>query len=399
MAKFIDASGQLQSDVDLNGVALYKEAITKKISVRQLINQKYPTAQDQPETFKQMCYHAGIRLATDPETGQPASTLAEIFEGPEAASGFTNQPATPDSRILFPATIMAIMEDKMKGKHDTVTSIMDSIVGYSQTISTAKFETPVLSYGGAQGPENSQFQAISQNTAPPLMLSLTAADVTRKVPTTSIGMEISQEALQATPFDLVALTLNRFYSIAAYNKWMDDITYLLNGDPDAVVTSFSAGTSALSSVTAQSFDSSITTAGTLTHTAYIKWLLNNPLYSVPSHIICDVNAALAIENRTGRPTNVQENSTDRLDSPMSLVWPNLGSNVQVIALPVGSFPANTLMGLDVSAPAIGKVTSLFADYSGVEDVILKRSRVMRFDTGSLLYRFFDSAFSVMTLTV
>ena len=113
---FVDNTGQRQ-EVDLGGLALYREAMAKKISFRQLVNQKFPTAAGEPEAFKQFCVSAGLRFTADEETGIPAANLLDIFDpAPEAGGSFTQQPAIPDSRILFPAAIMALIENKLETK-------------------------------------------------------------------------------------------------------------------------------------------------------------------------------------------------------------------------------------------------------------------------------------------
>lgn len=395
MAKFTDASGQLV-EVDLGGVDLYKEAVAKRISVRQLINSKYDTQAGMPDAFQQMCYHAGMRFEKDPITGRPPSTLGEMLN-PESAGTFTSKPGEPTSRILFPAAILATIEGALKGKHGDVVNALNSIVGFEQSVASSRFDQAVINFSGTGGPEDFIAPAISQNTAPALMMSITTGEYSRRIPTYSFGMEVSEESLSSTPADFISMALARQMLMASYSTFLSDLLLLLNGDADSVNTSYSTGKSALTTFKASSLDSTIVANGVLTHTAWIKYLLKNPLYMSPSHVVCDVNAALAIENRTGRPTNVQNDSTDRIDSPMELIWPSLGPSVKIIALPVGSFPANTLMGLQANSPAVARVTSLTAEYSGVEDVILKRSRVMRFDSGSILYRLYDNAFSVMSL--
>jgi hypothetical protein len=67
-------------------------------------------------------------------------------------------------------------------------------------------------------------------------------------------------------------------------------------------------------------------------------------------------------------------------------------------MPAGTFAANTIMGLDQTAPALAKVTSLFADYSAVEDVVMKKSTELRIDRGWIVYRMWDAAFNVLSLT-
>lgn len=394
----LDTYGKLQ-EVELNDLSLYREAMAKGISFRQLVNQKYPTVAGGPDTFMQMCAAAGLRFKKDDVTGIPAASLMEVLE-PQAAGGhFVDTSGVSPSRILFPAAILEVIEDALQGKQNLATAAFDSIVGYNQTISTNKFEQPVLSYSGAQGPQNSQFNRISQNTRPNLMLALTASDVTRKIGTSSIGMEISREALMGTSLDLVALTMARFYKLADYNEWVTQIGLLLSGDPDAAVTSFSAGTSALSSVTAASYDSSIVAAGVLSQKAWLAYLYNKSIKMTKTHILCDFNAALAIDNRLDRPTIFHNNSMDRMDVPFKITYPTFQDSVSIIVLPTGTIAANTLMGLDATSPAVGKVVSTFCEYSAIEDIVMRKSTELRIDRGWIAWRMWDDAFDVMTLTI
>jgi hypothetical protein len=118
----------------------------------------------------------------------------------------------------------------------------------------------------------------------------------------------------------------------------------------------------------------------------------------PDVIVCDFASAMAIENRTGRPTNVMNNSMDRLDRPFSVIYPSLVGNVNLLVMPTGTFPANTLMGLQ-KADAIAKVTSSTAAYEATERLVMKKSTEVRVDRGFITYRQYADAFSVMTLTV
>lgn len=395
---FIDKEGNSQQ-VELNGTELYKEAAHKRVTLRQLVNTKFETQANQPEVFKQMCASAGLRFRKDEETGVPAASLLDIFDGPQAASGsFTNMPSAPDSRILFPAALMEAVENKLNSKEDVATGAFESLVGYSTTIASNKVEQPVLNYAGDKGPEGSQFSRISQNTAPNIMLSLTASDISRRIPVSSIGMEISFEALASNSLDFVALTMARFMKMANYNEWVDQIGKLLSGDPDATVSAMSAGTSALPSVTAQSFDSTITTAGSLTQKAWLKFLYANSMSMTKTHMICDFDTLYAIDNRANRPTVVQNNAMDRLDVPFRVSYPAFNTSVDIVCMPVGTFPANTIMAIDKDY-AIAKINSSIADYQAVEDMVIKKSRLIRSDRGFIVYRMFDAAINVMTLTV
>jgi len=383
--------------IELNGMALYREAMDKKIPLRKLMNQKYPTIAGGPDSFMQACHSAGLRFSDNDHTGVPAANLQEIFDPAVDATGsYTSSPAVPDSRILFPAALLEVIEDQLQSKEDVATGAFENLIGYRKTITTPRFEQPVVSYSGAQGPEDSAFQRVAQNTRPPIMLSIKAADVSRTVPTTAIGMEISREALQATTLDFVAMTMTRFLKKANYAEWVTQMGLLLSGDPDAKVTTMSAATSALSVVKASAYDSTIVANGVVTQKAWLAFLYANSMEMQKTHMVCDFAAALAIENRTGRPTNVMNNSIDRLDVPFRISYPVFQSSVDLIVMPTGTFTANTVMAIDKSQ-AIAKVTSSAAEYSAIEEVVMKKATNIRLDRGWTIYRMYDDGFGVLSL--
>lgn len=398
----VDVTGK-RHEVDLHGVSLYREAGDKKLSFRQLVNQKFPTAADQPEAFKQLCAGAGLRFKADKETGQPASTLREVLDPIDydaaAPNGgtYTAAPVSPDSRILFPAAIMEIVEDSLMTKEGGATAAFESLIGYRETVANRRVEQPVISYAGDQGPEDSTYQRTGQNSRPPVMLSLKASDISRVIPSGAIGMEISDEAM-AMGLDLVTKTLSRFSLKNDYAEWIIQLGLILNGDPDGVVTPMSAGTSALSTFTANSLTAATLTAGNINQEAWLNYLYKDNMKMVVDTIVCDKATAFAIENRADRPTNQMENSVDRLDAPYKVIYPNLPDSVNMIIAPEGTMPANTIMGV-MTSDAIAKITSSVANYSAIEAQVMKRSTEFRWDRGFLIYRLFDDAFQVMTLTV
>jgi hypothetical protein len=75
------------------------------------------------------------------------------------------------------------------------------------------------------------------------------------------------------------------------------------------------------------------------------------------------------------------------------------SNLEVFVVEDGrGWTANTLMGLD-SRSAITRIRNSAAQYSAVEDFVLRRSKALRFDFSEISYRLFDDAFDVLSLTV
>jgi len=403
----VDKNGK-QFDLDLEGMRLHREASDAKMTFRQHVNAKFPTTADQPETFQQMCVRAGMRFQRDAETGRPASSLREVLDpiGYEAADNqtggtYTSNPAIPDSRILFAPALMEAVENAMETKENDATSAFESLVGYRETIAGTRIEQPVIDYSGKGGPEDSSFSRQGQNARPNVILSITASDISRQIPASSFGLEISDQAMN-TGLDFVTRTMARFYKKADYAEWVSQIGMLLDGNPDAAVTPMDDGTAALSaqdrSVTANSLTAAdLSAGGILNQEAWLKYFYKDSMNMTPDKIVCDWATMYAIENRADRPTNVMNNSTDRMDIPYQVLYPNFKESIGMVVMPAGTFTAATIMGLQTS-DAIAKITSSSVSYQAIEAQVMKRSTEMRFDRGFIIYRQYADAFSVMTLT-
>lgn len=388
------------SEVNLS-MELYKEAADRKLSMRQLVNQKFPTAAGEPEPFKQFCASAGMRFKKDEETGQPASTLRELLDPIryDAAGTYTSEPAVMPSRLLFPAAIQELVESKLQGKQGEVTTAFESLIGRTDTVASNRTENAVLNYATGQGPEDSAYQRVSQNSRPPIMLSLTASDISRTIPTSAIGVEISDQAMN-TGVDFLALSLARFVKIADYNEYVGALGLLISGDPDAENTPMATAKSALAQVKANTLDTTIVAAGVITQKAYLKFLHANSLTASKTNLVMDFSTAMALDNRAGRPTNVQNNSTDRIDVPVRMSFPTFNNGyIDALVLPDGvAIAANTIWAIDKEF-AIFKTISSTASYSATEAVVMKRSQEYRWDRGWIIGRWFDGAHSVLSLTL
>jgi len=396
----VDKNGS-QFDLELNGMQLHREAADSKLTFRQHVNMKFPTAADQPETFKQMCVRSGMRFERDAETGRPSSTLREILDpiGYEAADNttggtYTSNPMIPDSRILFAPALMEAVESKMMTNENDATSAFESLVGYRETVAGTRIEQPVIDYTGKGGPEDASFSRQGQNARPNTILSITASDVSRVIPATSFGLEISDEAMTSS-LDFVTRTMARFYKKADYAEWVAQIGLLLAGNPDAAVTPMDDGTAALSTFTADSISSADLSGGGIDQEAWLKYFYKDSMNMVPDKIVCDWASMYAVEKRADRPTNVMNNSTDRMDAPYKVLYPKFAESVGMVVMPAGTFTAKTLMGIQ-SADAIAKITSSSVAYNALEAQVMKRSTEMRFDRGFILYRQYTDAFSTMT---
>ena len=150
---------------------------------------------------------------------------------------------------------------------------------------------------------------------------------------------------------------------------------------------------------ANAFDATISAAGTLTQKAWVKWLFNNNRKRTITHIMTDLDTALAIQNRAGRPVIVGDNGTSpRIDTLEQIVNPAWPDTVKLFITQDPAWPANTIMGWDQSY-GYHIVNSSTLTYEAVQNYLIRRSSVFRYDRGSIAYRLFDEAWSVLTLTL
>jgi hypothetical protein len=383
---YFDASGATQEiDVEAD---IYKQASDARLTVPQLLGQKYPTdAKRFGSTFEQLMASTGLYQRVDDAYGIRPRTMDQVLGTEKLSAGTIVREATPASRIIFPAVFLEAVENKLKADTASYVATFDSLVAVNDSIAGARFEQPVLNYSK---PEAARSQAIAQLAMPNAMLNITISDVARRIPTYSLGLEISFEALKSTTLDLVSLAVARQAEVERASRVDGYIGAFLNGDPDVEML-------ALTQVKANTFDATITTAGALTHKAWVSWLRKNYRKRHIDWVICDLAAALAIENRTGKPVITTDNpNSARIDALAQVANPQW-QGVKIFLLEDGVIPANTIIGID-SRYAIRRVRNSQADYAAVEQFVLKKSEAMRYDFGEVAYRLFDDAWEVLSLT-
>jgi hypothetical protein len=393
MASFIDDTGATQQ-VELN-VGMYRVAADNNLSFEQFINRQHPATKN-GRAFDQLLASEGLFVRGNKDIGLRAATMDEVLNGrPSMSAGVIVKEAVPASRILFPAAILAAIEDKLVADMTMTPDAFDHMVAISDVISTDRWERPILNFSK---PEAARSQGIAQLALPNSMLTITASQISRAIPTRSLGMEVSDQALKATTLDLVSLALARQRAVERNERSYEYILSLLNGDPDMEMPALS--TIANKVKKAKDFDASITTAGVLSQTAWINYLYNNAARRTITYVITDITGALAIENRVGKPTVQTDNPTSpRINSGMVVANPMWPTSVKVFIMPPDSgWPANTILGLDARY-GVHRVSSSSASYEAIENYVLKRSTAMRFDSGQVVERLFDDAFDVLTLTV
>jgi hypothetical protein len=386
MAKFIDQNGAVQ-DFPLEA-SIYRQADNEGLSAMAFINNQCMTQPDAPSAFEQMCANEGMYLGRNDTFGIRPATMDAILNGSLQAGSITKD-AVPASRILFPMFQMAAVEDKLRNSDYGILSLFNSAAAVVDTINNERFERPVLNFSK---PEAARSKAISQLSEPASMLSITVSDKSYRITGTSIGLEISDQALASTSLNLVTMAMARQAEMEMQEKVEGTMLSFLNGDVDLDMSALSAVPGAVT--TALSFDSAAT-AG-ITQKSWVKWLFNNSRKRKITHVICDLDTAMAIENRAGRPNVQGDNATSkRIDTLESIINPMWPDQVKVLVTMDPNFPTKTILGFDASY-GYHVVNSSVLNYSSAESYAMRRSTKYRVDSGMIAYRLWDEAWSCLT---
>lgn len=387
---YLDAQGNPQA-VDLT-VGMYREAAEAGQSLPQFLKTKYPTnAEKHGETFNQLLAQAGIFVRHNAAIGLRASVLGDILEPKTSAAAITKE-GIPASRLLFPAAILSVIEDKLSTDLEMDPNAFESMLAVDESINSDRWERPVLNFSK---PEAARSAPVAQLALPNSMLTITASDKSGRIPSTAIGLEISEQAMKSTTMDLVGLAMARQAAVERNERANNYMLSLLNGDSDLSMVALSSIPGKV--VTAASLDAASTTVANFSHKAWITWLSKNSRKRVITHVITDLATAMAIEARVGRPSNVDNiNGVNKINTTFTVANPRWPSNVQLFITDNPSWPASTVLGFD-SRFGIHRIKSLTAQYSAIEQFAMRRSTQMRVDSGEVVYRLFDEAFEVLTL--
>lgn len=387
---YIDAAGDKQA-LDLS-LDTYRRAGEAGLSVPQYLAAEFPTnVEKYGSAFEQALEQCGVFVRGNADAGIRSSTVQDVLN--TRSAGAITIEGTPASRILFPAAVLAAIENRLRagveGEGSTADAF-DMMVAFDDSVSGERFERPVIDLSGA---EVARSKPTAQMAMPPTMMGITASDVSRTIPTWAIGIEISEQAQRAWTLDLLSLVVARQAAVERMERAEGYVMSLLNGDADL-------GEVALSSivgkvVTAASLDAAA--ASGITQKAWLAWLSRNPTKRVITTIITDLAGAMAIEQRAGRPQSSDNLNgvSQRLDTKFRVLNAQWPTEVEIYITNNPAWPAKTVVGFD-KRYGIHRVKSLTAQYQAVEQFVLKRSTAMRFDNGELVYRLFDEAFEVLT---
>ena len=386
---YVDAKGDKQA-LDLN-VGMYEAAAEKGQSLSQYMANLYPTnAEKYGSAYEQALEQAGVFVRGNSEYGLRASTVGDVLNPKNAAAIVKD--GVPASRILFPAVIMDVIEDKLTRDYASNPSALSALVGIEDSIQGDRWERPVLNFSR---PEAARSGPVAQLAMPNSMLTITASDKSMRIPSWGIGLEISEQAQKSTTLDLVGLAVARQAAVEANERAQGYILSLLNGDSDYSMAALSTFSGKVQ--TAASFDSTLT-AGNISFKAWIKWLTQRSNYRTITHVVSDLTTLIALRNMLASEKSTQNpKDNPSIDIGLSVVNPNWPSQIKFVLTDDPNWPANTIMGVD-GRYGVHRVKSLTAQYSAIEAFAMKRSTMLRVDSGEIVYRLFDEAFEVLTLT-
>ena len=370
---------------------MYRQAAERGMSLQQFLNTEHADTGANGPAFNQILASEGIFVQANRDVGIRPSTMEAILNGrPNMEAGVNVKDAVPTSRILFPAVIMQAVEDKLLQNLAMTANALEDMIAIDETINGERYEHPVVNFSK---PEAARSQGSSQLAPPPSMMTITTSDKAYRIPSFALGLEVSDQALKATTIDFVALSLARQAAVERNERANNYLLAIFNGDVDN-------GEGSLASLglvdNASTFDAAAT-GGTLTQKAWMKYLMKNGTKRTITHLVTDIDTAMKIEGRTGKPTVMQDDgTTNRFDTQFNVMNPTWAKNPKLFLVENAAWAANTIMGLDASW-AIRRVRNLSADYQGIESYVLRRSQAMRFDFGEHVNRLYNDAYGCMVL--
>jgi len=398
MVKVFDKQGH-HHDYELK-ITDYQAAFTAGLTLPQYYNQKFASDYSEDDfarlgsPLQQMLSSSGLAIKRDDRYGIKSSRMMDVLDGSPMMGVVRpdgSQALTVAGRMLFPAVILQWIESELMSRWDSYEGVFNRMVALTSSSDSPRVDQPIVNL---TGPRDSLAQPIAQGAQPITMVSISISDKTYKIPTKSIGFEITDEASKNTTLDFVGMTLQQQVigqRIGLINQYL---SAMINGDVDT-------GVASLSSETAQSYDSAISAAGTITNKAWVKWLRKDWHKLTIDWVICDIDTYLAIENRTGRPVIVGDAGNDiRLTSVPQAANPSIPGAVMFFIVEAGVIPANTLIGID-SRKAMHRMVYTGGSYQAVEQYVMRRTTAMRFDFAEMVVRMMANGdgWKKLTLTV
>ncbi len=373
-------------ELDAN-VELYKEAQASGMSLRELLRHKCGDFDvNAGDPIDQMMTNASMN---DNKLGiGPSLTMAQL-SGLTAADGFRRPDGSDGSlgaRLLYPQMILETLNaNALRDDGSDILQIWEGLVATTRSIAGQKAEQPIID---TSAPEGSRSGRISQMAEPETLVSITTGEKSYRIPTNSIGLVISNEAMAATTIDLVRIVMEAQSRGDKIRRVGEQLKSMVFGDTDLDMA-------ALPQVKASSFDASITQRNTITKRAYIKWLFSMRNKADIRRVLTNIDTALDLDDGLAPKHVGQDNS--KIITPWGGM--NLGlTQPSVTPFDTDVFGAGVLVGLDPRY-AIQRFINISAAYNGIEEFVMRKATGFRVDYGEMATRLYDEAWSVLSLEV
>lgn len=373
-----------EKSVDL-GVEVYQLAQSRNMTLRQYMNHICPDADPAyGHPLDQMATNACLN---DGKKGfGPAMTINELSKL-SVADGLRRPDGSDNSlgaRLLYPQIILETLNARTLTNDDSdILDIWEGMIATTRNIAGQRAEQPIID---TRGPEGSRSGRIAQLAQPETMITITTSQKSYAIPKYSIGLTISQEALQSTTIDLVTTVMSAQARGERIARAKEQMRNMVLGDVDL-------GIAALPVTKIGTYDPKITEDGVITRRAYIKWLLSQRDTAAITRILTDIDVALDLDEAF-LPTQTGVDS-----SKVALPWGgfNLGlPQPQVLPLDEGIFGADLIVGLDPRY-AIQRFVDITAPYDAIEEFVMRKAVSFRVDFGEMATRLYDQAWSVVSL--
>lgn len=392
----LDHTGR-RSEVEIS-LADYKAAGERGLSLSQHLAQRFPTTEDSGTPLEQFMEQAGMFIKGDRKTGLRSPVMKQVLDGDlrlnmgSIVGNDGSGTGTPSGRLLFPEVVLQLIQSELTEDDSDFLGGYNSMIAVTETVTSARFEQPVVD---VTAPRDIRAQPIAQLAEPASMVSITVSDKVRRIPTVGIGLQFSDQALENTTLDLVGTIVQQQAAAERVALVEEQLNGMIAGDVDT-------GDGQLTSFAASTLSTGLA-AGALDQKAWIKYLRQNYRRMSVSHIITDIDTALIIEGRTGKPTVTGDDPTSsRIDSLFSLENLGIKQAPRVLLVDFANFPginaANyPIIGLD-KRYAIRRVVNVSASYTAIEQWVMRRAQALRFDYGEIAHRLMDQGWTYMTLT-
>lgn len=382
-----DATGTHDVEISLMD---YQIAAKKGLSLSQYFSNKFPTpavddrGNPHATAFEQFCAHAGIRVRADTARGIPASNMDEIINGIQTSAGpiVRNDGLDRHSvagRLLYPEVMMQLINAELTTSKEDYLQPWENAIALRTNVTQSRVDQPTIT---VTAPEASAAQPIGQLALPTTMVSITLGSRQYSIPTKSIGIEIADEALQATTIDRLGITLAAQARGERIRRIEEDMAAIIGGDVDRGIT-------AISATNASTYDALVTGSVDMTKKAIVKWLRENYQKMTVTHCLMDIDSALLWDSTLMNTTLL----TDQSKINVGYSFENLGlPTPKIIIVPTSIVGAMTVIGFDQKF-ALHEITNVSASYSAVEQFVMRRATAMRFDFGVALFKLQNEAFT------